>query len=251
MIGVFQPSAKHSSLWLISFVVATLYQIWWDVVMDWGLVERRKLRGIDEAAAGIFSSWQLRQDRAYSNDSIYYGICSVNILLRFCWTLSFLPSRYLSRSGVLSDSFAGSDELHSLLLGPLLASAELVRRTLWGLLRVEWEIVKSRQENRKWSTKLAEKDKLENASEIVCYDAECGEDNLLELAPMRVEASFASRGPSSIAALPSSGLNKALVWFPLSDMSSMNEVEVLGELCLYAATFCFLGMVWAAHRGTA
>ena len=40
MIGVFHPQTSFNSfLWLGSFVIATLYQIWWDVFMDWGLLE--------------------------------------------------------------------------------------------------------------------------------------------------------------------------------------------------------------------
>jgi hypothetical protein len=36
-----------------------------------------------------------------------------------------------------------------------------------------------------------------------------------------------------------------------NDMSSMNDIQVLGELGLYAGAFCLSGMVLAAHRGTA
>lgn len=47
------------------------------------------------------------------------------------------------------------------MLGPLIASAEIIRRSLWGLLRVEWEIVKSQVDT----------------------------DDTLELAPMKIGSS--------------------------------------------------------------
>ena len=41
IFGVFDPTVKQSPAWLACFLVATLYQIWWDVFMDWGLLKRR------------------------------------------------------------------------------------------------------------------------------------------------------------------------------------------------------------------
>ena len=35
-----------------------------------------------------------------------------------------------------------------------------------------------------------------------------------------------------------------------SDMSSMNKIQIFGELCLYTTTFAVLGLIIAAHRGT-
>jgi hypothetical protein len=252
MIGVFQPSAKSSALWLLGFVVATLYQVWWDVVMDWGLLERRKRSYTDDGDINCWG-WELRQRRIYNSRWIYYAITSINFLLRFCWTLSFLPTRYLTRTGVLTDNFAGSDELQSLLIGPVLASAEIIRRTLWGILRLEWEIVKRRQERRRWLTRY---DKLKNGGTSAGgreLADETESDVQLEMSVMRIESTNTVRDtlglPISFLSASVVG-NRSFTWCA-SDMSDLNEVEVIGELCLYSMTFVFLGMIAAAHRGTA
>jgi hypothetical protein len=127
MFGVFDPSRKQSLLWLSCFIGATLYQIWWDVFMDWELlvVDGSRVR--------------LRKTRIYSGRWIYWAIFGINFVLRFCWTLSFLPPHYLNRAGVLSATFEG-DLSH--ILNPTIASAEIIRRTLWGFLRVELEAIK-------------------------------------------------------------------------------------------------------------
>ena len=59
MFGVFNPSQKQSVLWLASFVTTTLYQIWWDVFMDWELLE---VNG---------TNVQLRRTRIYVLDNFY------------------------------------------------------------------------------------------------------------------------------------------------------------------------------------
>lgn len=39
LFGTFQPAAMHKSpLWVLCFVIATLYQYTWDIFMDWDLL---------------------------------------------------------------------------------------------------------------------------------------------------------------------------------------------------------------------
>lgn len=97
-------------------------QIWWDVIMDWGLL------------VGSGTHWRLRQRRLYPSKTFYWGLICVNALLRFGWTLTLVPTRYLSAAGVLMRDQSVTT--------PLLASAEIIRRSLWALVRVEWESVK-------------------------------------------------------------------------------------------------------------
>lgn len=203
MVGVFHPQLQTTFGWLLSFVLATLYQVWWDVFMDWGLLVRRN---------GL---WQLRERRLYPNKSLYIGICALNVVLRFGWTLTFVPPRYLSPTGVLKETFPGDLSFY---LGPLLASAEIVRRTLWGWLRFEWEATKHLPEP---SSGAEFKD----------------EPQEIEMAPMKMIG-----GDNDATIRPFSA--------KLSDMSSMNEVQILGELTIWATAFCLVGVVAAAHRGT-
>jgi hypothetical protein len=192
VFGVFDPSLRSSPIWLTGFVVATLYQVFWDIFMDWEL----------------FQKGRLRHHRLFPA-SVYWMILVINVALRFCWTLTFLPPRYLNAAGRLTD-------LGTLtLFGPSIASAEIVRRTLWGWIRLEWEATKHMHHD----------------------DVHKIQDESVELTPMKVQAT--TEGGATTPALRLT-----------SDMSSMNDVQILGELCLYATIFCVVGAVAAAHRGT-
>ncbi len=214
MFGVFNPSKKQSFLWLSCFVMATMYQIWWDVVMDWELlvVEGKRIR--------------LRRTRIYSVPWMYWTILVINVVLRFCWTLSFLPPHYLNRAGVLSDQFEG-DLSH--ILNPTIASAEIIRRTLWGFLRVEMEAIKvGRREP-----------SLKGAWSDVDHEIE------LELKTMGMDGSE----PEIMNQWENEMPPKKSGWIP-SEMYKMTDLHILGELCIYSTVFTVLGLVAAAHRLT-
>jgi EXS family len=188
--------------------------------MDWNLLERRNDR------------WQLRQRRAYRSTAFYWTTCGVNILLRFCWTLTFLPVRYLDAAGNLRQSL-GNDGYMNVVLGPVVASAEIVRRSLWGLIRLEWEAVKNK-----------------------AYDDPDGDEALeqsrrgepaLELTPMKLsDGDFESntlfvgtraRKPSRFSVFG-------------KDISEMTQGQILSELGVYSTIFFVLGALAAAHRET-
>lgn len=212
--GVFQPRHKESFVWLASFVVATLYQVWWDVFMDWSLLERRH------------GKWQLRQQRLYKQRWTYWTIFVVNFALRFCWTLSFVPLRYLDAAGVLTNNFKG--DLNAF-FGPTIAVAEIIRRTLWGLLRVEWEAIQV--DKTTVVTALSSQDDIDKN----LVDS----DDSIEMIPMNIQGIGDMTIPLSSRRWPS-----------LVDMSSMDPVQVFLELGLYAGIFCAIGLIAAAHRGT-
>ena len=219
MFGVFHPDKKDNIVWLASFVIATLYQCWWDVYMDWNLIDRKG---------------SLRSKRLYQSTSFYWAIAWINIVLRFCWTLSFVPLHYLNASGVLTENLVGNWATH--ILGPVIGSAEIIRRMLWGLLRFEWEAVK---------TNTSEDENVENIY-LEDDDSNPGSGSV-ELQPMLIRASGESAGVK-IQSPPSQKKDSPLLC--VSDMSSMNAVQVIGELVLYATTFCCFCFIMAAHRGT-
>ena len=66
-------------------VFATLYSYSWDLVMDWGL-----LRGTQEGKNG----WLLR-DRLKFPPIYYYFSILTNLILRFSWTLTLIPTNQL------------------------------------------------------------------------------------------------------------------------------------------------------------
>jgi EXS family len=187
--------------------------------MDWGLLV---------PGANAFS-WRLRDQRLYPYKCFYWALVVVNTVLRFCWTLSFVPFHYLSAAGVLTSNF--SSEAWSNILGPTIASAEIIRRTLWGLLRVEWEAIK------------VQSDMSGNDSRRHVDD-----NDEFEMTPMKVHGSTDAwnSSDSGVSLIHRNRFPTLLT----SDMSAMNELQVFGELCLYTTTFAAIGLIIAAHRGT-
>lgn len=201
--GVYLPEWQQSPVWLTAFVVATLYQIYWDVFMDWGLLEWSG------------QQWKLRAVRLYRNRALYWSIAGINVVLRFGWTLTFIPTRYLNAAGVLIQQ-------NKLIMSPLLASAEIVRRTLWGWLRFEYEVLK-----------------LQKEEEGVPEGEETPDS--FELVPMKKMDTLESIRPTM------ADNSRVHAW---NDMSSLNDTQILLELCVYAVTFATLWIIAIAHRST-
>jgi len=253
LFGVYDPRNKQNLLWILAFFCATLYQVWWDTFMDWDLFRveysrdwntehriwstRSEIQGTSSIGNThthwfVFPSIHLREKRLYSSVWIYYVIFGINILLRFCWTLSFIPARYLSKSGQLIETF--SKEMDSFVL-PMLAAAEIIRRTLWGLLRVE----------------LAALDLLEQQEQQDATTTKSGGSKQqgiippseLELTPMRIGA-FGQEDSSSYQTTTKHGW---VTQFFQSDMSNLTETQILAELCVWGTVFTSLGIFAAAH----
>jgi len=232
LFGLFEPDAKQNVLWIGCFVCATLYQIWWDVFQDWALLEKT-----DDG-----SGYRLRSTRLYSRKSMYYGIFAANFLLRFCWTMTLIPRRYLSQSGMLRDAYSSDFQTF---IGPALASAEIIRRSLWGLIRVEWEAIKTSREYVATKGSISGGDRGENSDDNG-FDLDDGG----KLEPMQIGSGYGrGRRRGGVLSLP--GLDPILEpYFGMArrEMSSMTELQILGELCLYATAFTSLGIFAAAHR---
>jgi hypothetical protein len=191
------------------------------IFMDWNLIERRNAR------------WQLRQRRAYKSSAFYWATCCVNVVLRFCWTLTFLPPRYLDATGTLRQSL-GNDLYVNFILTPLIASAEIVRRTLWGWIRLEWEAVKNQIQDEGDSSVLRQG--LDEPS--------------LELTPMKLGSDEHRSGiaPSGSRLAPwSTSSRLATVG---TDMAELKEGQILGELGVWASCFALLGTLAVANRET-
>jgi len=125
--GTFQPALRGDAIWRSGFVFATLFQYTWDLTMDWGVVVWARSPGASSYAWGGLA---LRRVRLLGSLSLYVGVMIGNLLLRFAWTLTLLPSDPTDKS------------LYGLLLAylaPLIAAAEIARRMVWGFLRLEHE----------------------------------------------------------------------------------------------------------------
>ncbi|BFG14165.1 hypothetical protein CerSpe_004400 [Prunus speciosa] len=99
---------------VITSVVATVYQLYWDFVMDWGLFDPKSK-----------NQW-LRDDLILKNKSIYYASIILNAVLRVAWVETVM-------------GFQRIPDVESRLLDFLLASLEVIRRGHWNFYRLENE----------------------------------------------------------------------------------------------------------------
>jgi hypothetical protein len=126
----------------------------------------------------------------------------------------------------LSDQFEG-DISH--ILNPTIASAEIIRRTLWGFLRVELEAIKVGRKDPKLKGAWSDTD----------------HENEMEMKVMSMEKVEFARSVQW-----EDDLQPSKVSWITGDMYHMTELQILGELCLYATAFTALGLIAVAHRIT-
>ena len=265
--GMFDPSVKKSPLWLTCFFVTTLYQVWWDVFMDWGLLEidpnfgyynyyghhhdgSTGVSGGGRWCRGLFWWWPytLRSRRLYDRSYIYHVIFGLNFCLRFVGMMTLMPTVYLSRTtGLIVDAYKDSPDFR-LFSGSLVASAEIFRRTIWALLRLEWEVIKTTPPERG-----AREGEIRNPStESNVGGSGGGRGNILrdeeEMKPMTIASSGIAGGDNRRAAPFFSSSGRKFSAASLSDMSNLNDIQILSELCVWATVFSGVAIIAAAHR---
>ena len=98
-------------------IAATTYCTAWDFYMDWGLIRSR--------ADG---KYLLRDNIIYEKEA-YYIAMVINFCLRYVWVMSFVT--------LVTDKQFGRFHLFQWFL----MFAEIIRRTLWSLFRIEWELI--------------------------------------------------------------------------------------------------------------
>ncbi len=234
IFGVFfDPNKRdHFFAWLFFYIVATMYQILWDVFMDWELFTLNNNGG--------WSGLMLRTKRMYSSKRLYIFILVVNIILRFGWILNFIPTRYLSSTGALEYTFSVD---FTTMISPMLACGEILRRMLWGLIRFELEAIKTMEKEEEEKRGL---DCFQNNGETGGVEYERGGKKMnvdhdgVEMTSMSVDTKMKTLSTSSFKSLTSIRFR--------NDLSTANEVEILWEVCVYATVFAFMGTIAAIHR---
>lgn len=108
---------QETHLWLVivlvTSMVATVYQLYWDFVKDWGILNQKSK-----------NLW-LRDDLVLKNKSIYYMSIALNVVLRVAWVETVLQFKV----GIVQ----------SRMLDFFLASLEVIRRGHWNFYRLENE----------------------------------------------------------------------------------------------------------------
>ncbi|KAL9410936.1 hypothetical protein AB3S75_044669 [Citrus x aurantiifolia] len=98
---------------LVTSVVATIYQLYWDFVKDWGFLNPNSR-----------NPW-LRDDLILRNKSIYYISIALNVVLRIAWVETVMRFHVTTVQWRMLDFFV--------------ASLEVIRRGHWNFYRLENE----------------------------------------------------------------------------------------------------------------
>ncbi|KAL5701300.1 Phosphate transporter PHO1 3 [Ranunculus cassubicifolius] len=110
-------SQRRGQVWwivaLVSSGIATIFSTYWDIIIDWGLLQRHAK-----------NRW-LRDKLILPHKSVYFGAMVLNIVLRLAWlqtVLNFQVS-FLRRETLIA----------------IVASLEIIRRGIWNFFRLENE----------------------------------------------------------------------------------------------------------------
>jgi hypothetical protein len=147
LYGMTHTAGARSTWWTWAFVLATIYQFIWDVCFDWELLVFVPRESIGKRTSLIPLPFRrlggqikLRPRRLFDDDSLYWKALLVNAGLRFCWMTGFIPAYRVSiLDGSTQVTFVNVVNGWSFVL---MAVAEILRRTIWGIIRVELETIK-------------------------------------------------------------------------------------------------------------
>ncbi|KAG8366377.1 hypothetical protein BUALT_Bualt17G0073400 [Buddleja alternifolia] len=107
---------RGTSWWfiaLITSIAATILSMYWDIVLDWGLLQHKSK-----------NRW-LRDKLLIPHKSVYFVAIALNLLLRLAWMQTVLNITVFSLNGQT--------------MTVLVASLEIIRRGVWNFFRLENE----------------------------------------------------------------------------------------------------------------
>lgn len=108
-----EPSNLWMAIVLVTSMVATVYQLYWDFVKDWGIFDPKSK-----------NLW-LRDDLILKKKGVYYVSIALNLVLRIAWVENVMHFNIGAFKSHLLDFF--------------LASLEVIRRGHWNYYRLENE----------------------------------------------------------------------------------------------------------------
>lgn len=121
--GAVMKQEEVEAWWAFASLVNTVFSSFWDLVMDWGLLQPSPWRKFH------WWSFGLRPVLLFRSVWGFYHIAVIcNLGGRTLWTLRWSPEL--------------SQFLGTLFLTTLQQAAEVIRRCLWNILRVEWECIR-------------------------------------------------------------------------------------------------------------
>lgn len=117
--GSMLTSEDFEVLWALAAIVNSAFSFLWDLVMDWGLLHWVPLK---------LGNFGLRPTLLYPQPPVvYYFAIVLNFIGRTLWSL-----RWSEQATIFLGAF---------FLSSVQQAAEVVRRCLWNVLRVEWQCI--------------------------------------------------------------------------------------------------------------
>ena len=101
-------------VWVCSLLISTFYTLFWDLRMDWGLLDKN-----------YGDNFGLREQIVYDYKAYYYMAILADIIFRFMWTLTV--------------SIGNAGFLHYEFFRLFIATCEIFRRFIWNFFRLENE----------------------------------------------------------------------------------------------------------------
>lgn len=119
---------SKSTVTIVFSVAATIYSATWDIKMDWGLswaqLMRLRTQGrVHEHEQAPFS----QRDRCFS-PCVYVCASVADVVARLVWVLSLLPLSALTE-----------EAWNRAIVRAVMSALELLRRSVWAVLRIEYE----------------------------------------------------------------------------------------------------------------
>jgi len=116
-----QPTIGWLALVVITSTIATIYQLYWDFVKDWGLLKPRSR-----------NPW-LRDELILKHKIIYFLSMALNLVLRLAWLQTVLHSSLVAVDKEVDK------EVEKEVASFFLAALEVIRRGHWNFYRLENE----------------------------------------------------------------------------------------------------------------
>jgi hypothetical protein len=138
--GMTHSEVERSIWWSYSFVLCVLYQIWWDLFIDWEILRVVPREEVEGLCCASLRRIQLRSTRLFKNNRTYWRIICYNTAFRFIWMLSFIPTYHINIGSREKDFTFSSDYLT--VVGFAISLGEMLRRSFWCLLRLEIETIR-------------------------------------------------------------------------------------------------------------
>ena len=158
--GMTHSEEERSKYWKYCALACLLYQIWWDIVIDWEvlrIIPREEVSSCSCTRIPFISRIKLRSQTLFKNERTYWRIIIFNTLFRFTWMLCFIPAYHLDWDGKIKNTL--TVEL-STVVSFTVGLLELLRRCFWVLLRLELETIKLTSEKYNGNTYAAPSSKV-------------------------------------------------------------------------------------------